>query len=228
MYFRNFTEGEVTAAQRWHVVQGRVHQDHHQHGPGPQGGVLEEEKERIVWRSLSRRYTVLQVLIPYSRLKHCRVIHYFMFSSTRFRNSCSIRQNVLYRNVSTLSPILTVKNIYKNPWWRICSPMRVHRKKKSFRLTPRFPPSLRYRSAPTFFMHYVGVKLYDPPIPHSFRLRNSEMFTKHTTIFANSQHANYTAKTILTRQLLLFTLGPNDSTQSASTLALLMFLITAI
>ena len=42
--------------------------------------------------SLQLRYTILQVLTPSYRFRHCRLVHHFLYRATRF---CSIRPNVL-------------------------------------------------------------------------------------------------------------------------------------
>ena len=41
------------------------------------------------------RYTEPQDLMQFYRFRHCRVIHYFIFRTTKLHNSCSVRQNVL-------------------------------------------------------------------------------------------------------------------------------------
>ena len=76
------------------------------------------------------------------------------------------------------------------------SKSRKHTQQKQYSDLLGFPTSLRYRSVPTFTI-YLKVKLNDPPIPYSYRLRNSERFTKHNMIIflrflecRNPKHVN--------------------------------------
>ena len=50
---------------------------------------------RIVTALYRFRYTLLQVLIPSYRYRHCRVIHYLIYCDKRLHNSCRMRLKVL-------------------------------------------------------------------------------------------------------------------------------------
>ena len=65
---------------------------------------------------------------------------------------------------------------------KVCNGNRWVTAKRNISDSLPFSTSLRCRSVPTF-PRYVGVKRNDPPRTISFRLRNSERFTKYMTIF---------------------------------------------